>query len=34
MNMEQQIPEDEQASKAAMEHAKEQEHVHVAENAI
>ena len=34
MNKEQQIPEDQQDAKAAMEHAKEQERVHTAQNYI
>ena len=34
MNKEQQITEYQQAAKAAMEHAKEQEHVHTAQNYI
>ena len=32
MNKEQQVPEDQQAAKAAMEHAKKQESVHTAQN--
>ena len=34
MNKEQQVPEDQQAAKAAMEHAKEQERVHMAQKYI
>ena len=34
MNKEQQVPEDQQAAKAAMEHAKEQERVHTAQKYI
>ena len=34
MNKEKQIPEYQQAAKAAMEHAKEQESVHTAQNDI
>ena len=34
MNKEQQVPEDQQAAKAATEHAKEQERVHMAQKYI
>ena len=34
MNKEQQVPEDEQAAKSAMEHAKKQERVHTAQKYI
>ena len=34
MNKEQQIPEDQEDATAAMEHTKEQEHVHTAQNYI
>ena len=34
INKEKQVPEDQQASKAAMENAKEQEHVHTAQKYI
>ena len=34
MNKEQQVPEDQQSAKSAMEHAKEQEHVYTAQKYI